>query len=428
MTPLNHADLRERSVWRNRHFLYLWGATAISQLGTQITFLGLPVFAVTILNATPLETSVLAMLGWVPMVALGFVAGAIVDRSKRQPLLIWCDVARALILITIPVVYMSGWLSIWYLYVVVLLSGVFTTFFDTAYQAWVPTLVPQKQLVAANSGLEVAQSGTRIVGPSLAGALITLLTAPIAIILDALSYLISALFLLGIRHQEARSDITASKPQQPRSLGMEIKEGLTYFWQQPLLRSILGCTMLMSVGWALVEGILLFYIIRTLGLDAGLTGLIFSAGNVGLLVAATLTGRFVQRWGLGLTLSVALILHAVGILLMALATLAPFPLIIAGYLVRAVGVVAYNISQLTIRQSITPPSMLGRVTATARVIAWASIPSGLLIGGLLATTIGLQPTVWAGAMLSFLALLPLAFGDVWRVRNLPPLSTGELES
>lgn len=423
MKRLTRANPQEWGVWGNRDFLCLWGATAISQLGTQITFLGLPLLAVTILNATPLETSILAMLGWVPMVALGFVAGAMVDRSRRQSLLIWCDVARALVLITIPVTSMLGLLSIGHLYAVVLLSGVFTTFFDTAYQARVPTLVPQEQLVAANSGLEIAQSGTRIVGPSLAGALITLLTAPIAIILHALSYLISALFLLGIRHQEARSDVTTSEPRQPRSLGMDIKEGLTYFWQQPLLRSILGCTMLMSVGWALVEGILLFYLIRTLGLDAGLTGLIFSAGNVGLLVAATLTGRFVQYWGLGPTLSVALVLHAVGILLIALAPLAPLPLIMVGYLVRAFGVVAYNISQLTIRQSVTPPYMLGRVTATARVIGWASIPSGLLLGGLCATTIGLQPTVWAGALLSFLALLPLALGSVWRVSNLSPLRT-----
>jgi Na+/melibiose symporter-like transporter len=423
MKWLTRASPQEWGVWGNRDFLCLWGATAISQLGTQITFLGLPLLAVTLLNATPLETSILAMLGWVPMVALGFFAGALVDRSRRQPILIWCDVARALILITIPVVYVLGWLSIWHLYAVVLLSGVCTTFFDTAYQARVPTLVPHVQLVAANSALEVAQSGTRIVGPGLSGALITLLTAPIAIILHALSYLLSALFLVGIRHQEARSDSPARDPRHPRSLGMEMREGLSYFWQQPLLRSILGCTMLMSVGWALVEGILLFYLIRTLGLDAGLTGLIFSVGNVGLLVAATLTGRFVHHWGIGPTLSGALLLHAVGILLIAFAPMAPVPLIIAGYLVRALGVVAYNISQLTIRQRVTPPYLLGRVTATARVIAWTSIPSGLLIGGIFATTIGLQPTVWAGATLSFLALVPLVHGGVWRVKDLPSLDT-----
>ncbi len=424
MKLLNRTNPQEWGVWGNRDFLCLWGATAISQLGTQITFLGLPLLAVTVLNATPFETSILAMLGWVPTVTLGFFAGAIVDRSRRQPILIWCDVARALILITIPVVSMLGWLSIWHLYAIVLLSGVFTTFFDTAYQARVPTLVPQAQLVAANSGLEVAQSGTRIVGPGLAGALIALLTAPVAIIVDALSYLISALFLSGIRHQEARSDSPARDLQQPHSLGVDIKEGLIYFWQQPLLRSILGCSMLMSVGWALVEGILMFYLIRTLGLDAGLTGLIFSAGNVGLLVAATLTGRLVQQWGLGRTVSAALFFHAAGLLLIALAPLDPLPLIIAGYLVRALGVVAYNISQLTIRQSITPPSMLGRVTATARVIGWTSIPCGLLIGGLLATTIGLQPTVWTGTMLSFLAFIPFALGGVWRVRQLPVPGTG----
>jgi MFS family permease len=412
-----HTTTQTSRLWYNHDFRCLWGATAISQLGTQITFLGLPFLAVTSLQATPLQTSVLAMLGWVPMVLLGFIAGAIVDRSRRQPLLIWCDLARALILLSIPVAYLLGWLSIWQLYLVVLLTGIFSTFFDTAYQARVPALVPADQLVAANSGLEVAQSGTRIAGPGVAGTLIALFSAPIAIFLDALSYLFSALLLLGIRQREPTPDATPSAARPAQPLWVDIKEGLWYFWQQPLLRSILGCTVLMSVGWALVEGIFLFYLIRTLGLDAGLTGLIFSVGNVGLLLAAALTGRLVARWGLGPILSGALLLHGVGILLIALAPLAPLPLLIAGYMVRALGIVAYNISQLTIRQCMTPPQLLGRVTATARVIGWASIPGGLLIGGLLASVIGLQQTVWAGALVSFLACLPLLLGRVWRVRS-----------
>jgi Na+/melibiose symporter-like transporter len=320
--------VRERSVWANRDFLYLWGATVISQLGTQITFLGLPFLAVTMLNATPLQTSVLAMLGWVPVVALGFVAGAIIDRGRRQPVLIWCDVARAVVMLTVPVAYLFGGLSLWQLYAVVLLMGVFSTFFDTAYQARVPSLVPDTQLVAANSGLEIAQSGTRIVGPGLAGALIALLTAPLAILLDALSYLLSALLLLGIRAPESVSDMPPSGTRADRPLRVDIKEGLVFFWRKPLLRSLVGCTVLMSVGWALVEGIFLFYLIRTLGLDAGLTGVIFSFGNVGLLVAAAVTGRLVGRWGLGPVVGSAVVLHAGGILLIALAPLAPLPFLV----------------------------------------------------------------------------------------------------
>ncbi|WP_296753988.1 MFS transporter [Roseiflexus sp.] len=409
---------RERSVWANRDFLYLWGATVISQLGTQITFLGLPFLAVTMLNATPLQTSVLATLGWVPVVALGFVAGAIIDRGRRQPVLIWCDVARAVVLLTIPIACLFGGLSLWQLYAVVLLTGVFSTFFDTAYQARVPSLVPAGQLVAANSGLEIAQSGTRIVGPGLAGALIALLTAPLAILLDALSYLLSALLLLGIRAPETVSDMPPLGTRANRPLRVDIKEGLVFFWREPLLRSLVGCTVLMSVGWALVEGIFLFYLIRTLGLDAGLTGVIFSVGNVGLLVAAAVTGRLVGRWELGPVVGSAVVLHAGGILLIALAPLAPLPFLITGYLVRAAAVVAYNISQVTIRQCVTPSQMLGRVTATARVISWSSIPSGLIIGGLLATAIGLQTTIWTGALLSCCACIPMILGGVWRVRRL----------
>jgi len=322
------------------------------------------------------------------------------------------------VLLTIPIACLFGGLSLWQLYAVVLLTGVFSTFFDTAYQARVPSLVPAGQLVAANSGLEIAQSGTRIVGPGLAGALIALLTAPLAILLDALSYLLSALLLLGIRAPETVSDMPPLGTRANRPLRVDIKEGLVFFWREPLLRSLVGCTVLMSVGWALVEGIFLFYLIRTLGLDAGLTGVIFSVGNVGLLVAAAVTGRLVGRWGLGPVVGSAVVLHAGGILLIALAPLAPLPFLITGYLVRAAAVVAYNISQVTIRQCVTPSQMLGRVTATARVISWSSIPSGLIIGGLLATAIGLQTTIWTGALLSCCACIPMILGGVWRVRRL----------
>lgn len=214
------------SIWRHRDFLYLWSATAVSQLGTQITFLALPFIAVTLLDASPLDTSLLAMLGWMPMITLGLVAGAIVDRTRRQPLLIGCDVARALAVAAIPAAYLSGWLSLWHLYATVLITGLFSTFFDLAYQARLPTLVARDVLIAANSGLELAQSGTRIIGPGLTGVLIAVFTAPIAMLFDALSYLASALFLLGIRQPEPPPVVTPRAGSLTRTLRLEIREGL----------------------------------------------------------------------------------------------------------------------------------------------------------------------------------------------------------
>ena len=419
MKPLPPMPEPKLSIWRNRDFLCFWSAAAISQLGTQITFLAIPFIAVTLLDASPLDTSILAMLGWLPMIALGLVAGAIVDRTRCQPLLIGCDVARALAVAAIPAAHLTGWLSLWYLYATVVIIGLFSTFFDIAYQARLPTLVLRDDLIAANGGLELAQSGTRIVGPGLAGAMIALFTAPVALLLDAVSYLASALFLVGIRQPEPPLTAAPRPRSVTQALHLDIREGITCLWRQPVLRSLLGATLGRSIGWALVEGIMLFYIVRTLALPAEAAGAAFSIGNVGLLVAAALTSQATRQWGLGPIIIGAVGLHTLGLVLLALAPLAPLALLTTGYLVRAAGVVAYNMSQLTLRQSMTPLHLLGRVSATVRVLGWASIPLGLVAGGWLATLSGPSAAIWSGAAFSALAIAPLATGRIWRLRAAP---------
>jgi Na+/melibiose symporter-like transporter len=407
------------SIWRHRDFLLLWSATAVSQLGTQITFLALPFIAVTLLDASPLDTSILAMLGWAPMITLGLVAGAIVDRMRRQPLLIGCDVARALAVAAIPITYLAGWLSLWHLYATVLITGLFSTLFDLAYQARLPTLVARDDLIAANSGLELAQSGTRIIGPGLTGALIAVFTAPVAILFDALSYLASALLLLGIRQPEPPLVAAPRAGSVTHVLRREMREGMVSLWRQPLLRTLLGATLGLSIGWALVEGILMFYIVRTLALPAEAAGAVFSIGNIGLLIAAALASQVTRRWGLGPVIVGAAGLQTLGLTLLALAPLAPLALLTTGYLMRAAGVVLYNLSHLTLRQSITPLHLLGRVSAAVRVLGWASIPVGLVAGGWLATLSGPSVAIWSGAAFSALALVPLALGRIWQVRTAP---------
>lgn len=410
-----------RSLWRHPDFLKLWTAESISQVGTQVTQLALPLAAIVVLEATPFEVALLSTVEFLPFILLGLPAGVWVDRLRRRPILIVGDLGRAVALGSIPVAFAMGVLTIWQLYVVGFVVGCFTVFFDVAYQSYLPSIVDREDLVDGNAKLEISRSGAALVGPTIAGVLIEWLRAPVAILLDSISYVGSALFVFLIRRREpepVHPDVAAGG-ERP-SMRDDIAQGLRYVTGHRHLRWIAMSTAVSNLFSNLAFAIYLVYVVRDLGLSAATIGLVFAIGNIGFLAGAILATRLEKLTGLGPAIILGEVSSAVGLLLIPLATAGTaFAFLVTAGLVTGFGNVVYNVNQVSFRQAITPERMQGRMNATMRFIVWGTIPIGTLLGGALGTAIGLLPAIWIGAIGGLLAILPLVLTPVRTLRAIP---------
>ncbi len=415
-----------RSLWRHPDFLKLWSAETISQFGSQVTGLALPLVAILTLQASAFEVGLLTAIEFLPFLIVGLPAGVWVDRLRRRPILIAGDLGRAAALGSIPLAYVLGVLSIAQLYVVAFVVGVLTVFFDVAYQSYLPSLVDRSQLVEGNSKLEVSRSGAGVLGPGIAGALIELFRAPLAIALDALSFVLSGLFVLLIRRQEPVPVRAMTADGSRAGMRAQIAEGLRYVLGHPLLRHIAATTATSNLFSIMAQAVLLVYAVRELGLEPGTIGLIFSLGALGFLGGAVLTAPITRRVGLGRAIVGSIFFSGFALLLVPLAPRDnPVPLLVAAQAIVGFGVPIYNINQVSLRQAITPERMQGRMNATMRFVVWGVFPIGALIGGVLGTTIGLQPTLWVSAIGATFAFLPVFFSQVRSLRAIPEAATAE---
>ncbi len=412
---------QRRSLWRHPDFLKLWTAETVSQVGTQVTQLALPLVAIVILEVSPFEVALLGTIEFLPFILLGLPAGVWVDRLRRRPILIAGDLGRAAMLASIPVAYALGVLTIWQLYVVGFVVGCLTVFFDVAYQSYLPSIVGRDDLVEGNSKLEISRSGAAFVGPPLAGVLIEWLKAPIAILADAISFVGSAFFILLIRRHEpevVHPDVAAGG-ERP-SMRADITEGLRYVLGHRYLRWIAFATGTSNFFSNLGGAVLLVYAVRELDLSAGVIGTVFAIGNVGFLAGAFVSARLASRFGVGRTIVLGDTVGAIGAILVPLASHGfAIPAIALAGVLGGFGSVVYNINQVSFRQAITPERMQGRMNATMRFIVWGTIPIGSIIGGALGSTIGLLPTLWIGAIGGFCSIFFLVFTPVRTLRTIP---------
>jgi MFS family permease len=401
----------ERSLLRNRDFVRLWTAESVSQLGSQVSLLALPLLAIKTLHASTFAVGALSAVEFAPFLIVGLPAGVVVDRRRRRPVLIFGDVGRAIALISIPVAWWLGVLTLAQLFVVVFITGVLTVFFDVAYQSYLPALVDEDQLADGNAKLEISRSGAQIAGPGLAGTLIDLLGAPVAIVADAVSFVLSAISVLFIRRAEPPVEVPLAT--EKRTMRSEIAEGLRYVLGHPALRLIAGCTATSNYFNSMLQAVLLVYLVRSLHWSAGVIGLMFMIANIGFLVGAATAGR-VQRWlRLGRTIWVSIVVSEVGGLIIGFAPRQrAFAWIVAGSLLASAGSPIYNIAQVSYRQAITPNRMLGRMNATMRFMVWGTMPLGSLTGGLLGTLLGLRPTLMIAGLGGLLAVLWVLFAPV----------------
>ena len=398
------------SLARSANFRWFWAGQGVSQLGAQFTELALPVVAVTLLGAGEWEMGLLVAASTVAFLVLGLPAGAWVDRMRKRQVMIVADLARTLLLAAVPVLFFTGVLELWHVIAVAAAVGVATLFFDVSYQSYIPLLVEDRQVGEANSKLEATAQVANIGGPGIAGGLLSLLTAPAVLLMTAGTYLVSALSLLRVRDTEVAPDRSARQP-----LVREIAEGVEFVWHQPLIRRITGTTASANLFSGIAFTLLPLLVLRDLGLGPVVLGVMFSFGAVGGLLGAVLTPRFTKLFGEGTSLSISTIAFPVALLPLPLALLFPelaLVLLPAGNFLSAFFIVLYNITQVTLRQRLCPPRLLGRMNASIRFVVWGVIPLGGLLAGWLGTTYGMLPSFWiaiVGTLLggAFVVLSPL---------------------
>jgi predicted MFS family arabinose efflux permease len=395
-------------LWANADFRKLWLGRSISELGSRITREGLPLTAVLVLAATPLQMGVLAALGAAPVLLVGLFAGVWVDRRRRRPILIATDVGRAVLLLTIPLAACQGWLRMGHLLVVAALTGILTVFFNVADQSFLPVLVSRAHLVEGNSKLEASGGVAEITGPPLAGVLVQTITAPMAILLDAMSFLVSTATVVAIRTPEP----PPAPAEQQMNVGREIRQGLQVVLGQPILRTLAITGSIGSFFGGFYAALYTLYVIRVVGVSPAVLGLLVAAGGVGVLVGAMLAGPAVRRYRLGPTMVAAAVVSAAAAFCTPLAGGRPLAiavaLLLAGQFFNDCASQVFSIHAVSLRQTITPDPLLGRMNASMHVLEGGVHPFGILIGGALASILGIQHTV-------FLAALGPVLGAVWVV-------------
>ena len=408
-----------RSLWRHHDFRQLWVGDTISQVGTQLSQLALPVLAVTVLHAGPREMGLLTAFETLAFLVVGLPAGAWVDRWRKKRVLITGDVVRALAFGSLPLAWALGHLTLGQLYVVALVAGVATVFFDVAYQSYLPAIVERDQMVDGNAKLQASQSVAQVGGPALGGALLRVVAAPLLVAADAVSFVLSAWFVSRIRHAE-----TPPSRESRRPLRTEIAEGLSFVVRHPLLVRITACTSISNFASGGIQALFVLYALRTLGLDTSTLGLVFSLAAVGGLVGAVATSRVVAVVGEGRTIPLSALVGGLAAFSTPAAALLPGGLaaatmVAAGSVVVWLTVVVYNVTQVSFRQRLCPPALLGRMNASVRFLVWGSMPLGGLAGGFLGSAIGVVPTLWAAAAVQLCAALPVLLSPLLRMRDLP---------
>jgi len=404
-------------LWRHPDFIRLWSAETVSQFGTQFTLLALPLVAIDVLHVSAFEVAALTTVEFLPFLLVSLPAGVWVDRLRRRPILIAGDLARALLLASVPVAYWIGHLSMAQLYVVAFLGGIATVFFDVAYQSYLPSLVERQQLIDGNAKLEISRAAAQLGGPGLAGIVIDFLRAPAALAFDALSYVGSALFIFSIRKPE--SSVRTDAPR--RRMREELREGLRWVLRHPYLKNIAACTALFNFWGNMGFAVLLVFARRELHLSPLAIGLAFTLSNIGPLLAAFNADRISSRFGVGRTIIAASIIGAPTFLVIPFAPEgnAALAVLIPAFVIGGLSNVIYNVTQVSLRQAITPERLQGRMNSVMRFIVWGTIPLGSIIGGVLASQIGVKETLIVSGIGCFLPFLPVLFSPVRAIEEMP---------
>ncbi|MGV9305887.1 MFS transporter [Nonomuraea sp. NPDC003727] len=411
------AHRRPWPVGRQVEPVGLWTGESLSLIGTQVTVLAMPIVAYLLLDASVAEMGVLGALARLPMV-LFFVAGVWVDRMRRRPVLIWSDALRAVMLGIVPLLFVMDLLTLWWLYVVVFVIGVFGVLFEVAYRSYLPVLVPAEQLGEGNSRLQLSDSLSKAIG-RLAGVLVAARSAPLVILIDVASYLASALCLLSIRKREEPPAADGGG-----TLIGAVRAGFSWVMAQPQVRPLAIATAVYSFfDIGILQTLYFPYVVDGVGVPAAWVGGVLAVGGIGAIIGAWLSVRLMKGIGPGPTMLWSTV---VGNSALILVPLAGGPLWLAvGMLAFAqllVGLCAqvFMVNNITVLQTATPRELTGRVTATIWAMGLVPAPVGALVAGLLGQAVGMRPVVLVAALIG--ALVPmavLALSPIPKMRTVP---------
>ncbi len=401
-------------LWKHRDFMRFWMGQSASQFGNQITALALPTIAILVLHATVFQAGVLGAIEFVAFPAIGLFVGVWVDRFPRKPIMIVCNVGRLVSLSTIPAAYWLNALSLYQLFVVAGVSGVFTVFFDVAYQSYLPSLVEASDLVEGNSKLQTSASAAQVAGPTFAGVLIGILGGAISVVVDIAGYAGSVLAMTSIKRAEP--DPRDGAPMS-LSFGAELREGVDVILHTRVLATLTLCLTVANLGNTIAQSVYLFFAYNQLHLTPLEVGGIGTVGGVGFLLGSLTASRASKRMGIGRALSFSIFsgIAWVGFPLAALLPSIP-TLVLFTFLLYA-PVLIFNITALSMMQRVTPSRLLGRVNATRRTISWGVIPLGWVIGGALGATIGLSPTLVIGGIIAGSAALFAVLSPIYHLKE-----------
>ena len=404
------------SLLRNRNFMLLWTGQTVSDTGSAVTQLALPLLAVITLGVTTFQASLLSVASSAAFLLVALQAGAVVDRLRKKRIMVVSDIVRAVALASIPIAKAAGHLSIWQLYAVALVTSVASVFFDVSYQSFLPAVVTSEQLVDGNGKLASTGEFARLAGPSVGGALVGAIGAAYAIVVDLVSFVVSAFATAAIRDDEP-----TPAPRQPGArLRDEIREGLSFVLRHPILSRIVRATATSNFFANMTGGIEAIFLVRTLHASPLSIGLVFSLGAVGGLAGAASAAKLARKVGSARIIWVSIALDVPFLFAQPLA----FPGL--GVLLFAVtaaassfSAIVYNTAQVSYRQSVTPQPLMGRMNASVRFIVWGVIPIGALVGGGLATVIGVRATFFVAAVGGILPAYWVIRSPLFGMRDVP---------
>jgi len=411
---------KQQSVVRQPGFLALWIGQSVSAIGSQISGIAIPVIAVTFLGATELEMGLLTAADTSAFLIFGLLAGALVDRWIKRQVMLIADLVRMLAVALVPILWIYGVLNIYQLMFIGAVLSVATVFFDVSYQSYIPILLPKEYIGIGNSRLETTSQISGIAGPGVVGWLLQFFKAPLLLIIDALSFFVSAVSLWFIKDREEPKPKADRKP-----LVQEIKAGLHFVWNQRLIRAISFTTSTSNLFGTIAGTMFALYFFRTeyLGFNTASYGILVSLGSVGGLLGATVTPRLIKLFGEGPLVVISAIVSGSVQLLIPIAWYTPreYALVFLGaqFFLTSFLALTYNITQVTARQRICPEHLLGRMNASIRFMVWGCMPIGALISGALGTVLGVVPTLWIGAIGGLFAASFVFFSPLRTMREMP---------
>lgn len=399
---------------RSANFARFWTGQTLAQFGARLAAVALPVLAVQLLRATPQQLGWLNAAETAAFLLVGLPAGAWVDRWFKRRTMLWADAVRFVASFAVPLLWFTHHLHVWHLYVVGAVVGVASVFFDVAYQSFVPVLVPDDEIGVANARLETTSQIATMGGPALGGLALKVISAPALMLADALGYLASVVFLALTRDDEAghRAAMAAGRDDESTTLVQEIREGLAFVLHHGALRRIMASTALSNLFATLSMTLVPLLVLHRIGLAAWQFGVVMTAASLGGAIGALLTPRIQRRLSTAQAMVTGILIACVSSVLVPVAgevhrRAIAWILLMVADLGTSVGVLLYNLTQVSMRQRLCPKHLLGRMNASIRFVVWGVMPLAALLSGWLGQRWGLMPTMWFGSLAGFVALLPL---------------------